>query len=471
MNAHAEFVQLVSESFQRSLDAAGTQRLRDLLRDHPEFQDDYLEQVQLHSALEWWSGRAALGAAVVLENQTVSPNKTPHIVTSVSPASSGLPRVIRPPAAGFMHHPHVVAPVRRRFSPVQFWMGLAASLALCVGGGWLAYRQMSHPMIGTLAQVSGNVSIQSGNSSAQATERAEIRSGAILVSEGRQSLTTLRYTDGSVITLSGDTRMEVKETASGQEVRLAQGMLNAAISKQASKTPFVFYTPYGFVTVVGTKFTLEVGGRMARLVMSEGLVGVQQKEGEQATPVEAGQQAVMTKEKPIRVERSTPTVQEEYPILLSLDFEDGRLPAESMGTIVAGPALPGSRYCVAGQDLPNHQCIRVMLRNQQKGLFTYREGAVLTFDYWVDGWGDGNTPSIDVFMWDRTQQASMGQNVTILSKTGAWIHSSIRLADLHAVTGQQLREADVVKDLCIQTSRGGKALYIDNVAVTLQQTK
>lgn len=84
MEAHAELECLLAEQFDGPPDATRNQRLDDLLRAHPELQEDYLDYLQLHALLQWRAGKA-------LPQTTPAPTSTPEAPLPV-PVSASAPR-------------------------------------------------------------------------------------------------------------------------------------------------------------------------------------------------------------------------------------------------------------------------------------------------------------------------------------------------------------------------------------------
>jgi hypothetical protein len=90
-----------------------------------------------------------------------------------------------------------------------------------------------------------------------------------------------------------------------------------------------------------------------------------------------------------------------------------------------------------------------MLCDDANGLFTHREGAVLSFDYWADG----ETSILSVYVWNRTQALSMGQYEQRNLARRQWTRLTVPLAELRA-GDKRLQEGDLIKNLTIQTNQG-----------------
>jgi RNA polymerase sigma-70 factor (ECF subfamily) len=153
------------------------------------------------------------------------------------------------------------------------------------------------------------------------------------------------------------------------------------------------------------------------------------------------------------------------PILAHFDFEDGRLPPIAKGKLEQGPPREGNRFCLVAEIEDGHR--RVKLGDNDTGIFTYHDGAVLTFDYWADE----QSGAIDFYLWNRPQQTSMGQWTEYSPQKKKWARASIQLANLHSNDGRKMKDGDLVVDMEIQTGTPEGALYVDNVEVALPGKK
>jgi hypothetical protein len=154
---------------------------------------------------------------------------------------------------------------------------------------------------------------------------------------------------------------------------------------------------------------------------------------------------------------------------LAMAFEDAGTAKVQFGKIVAGPKRSGSRGCVAGLEVPDDRLTRVILGDARNGLLRLRDGAVLTFDYWVAEKVD----AVDVYVWDKTQQASIGGTSLLSLTKEKWTRVTIPFSDFVSRTGQRLQDGDLITELTIQTggTNGGGPLFMDNVDVTVVRKK
>jgi hypothetical protein len=111
----------------------------------------------------------------------------------------------------------------------------------------------------------------------------------------------------------------------------------------------------------------------------------------------------------------------------------------------------------------------VLFADDRSGLFTLREGAVLTFDYWAAD----RVEAVDVYVWDRNQRASIGGPSLLTLTKEKWTRATIPFSEFVSKTGLRLQDGDVLTQLTIQTggTNGGGPLFVDNVDVTVVRKK
>jgi len=280
-------------------------------------------------------------------------------------------------------------------------------------------------------------------------------------SAGPRSFAILSYPDRTRLEIGGETI--VREIAEAR-IFLEKGSIKAEVARQPKDRPLIFATPHGDARVLGTVLRVSVDPdpkHGTSLEVQEGKVELRNPAGKSVL-VEAGYHAAIVAGAPTA---SKPLPREE--ILLAMDFEDGKLPASvSTGSVEAGPARPGNRYCLAGVSEPSGAA-KVFLGDGGFGLFTFNGDEVLNFDYWTDT----QASQVNFNLWDRSQKIAHEGAVPKLV-LGKWTHATIRLADL-GDPGTRLREGDWVASLYLQSTGGAGAtrrLYLDNVTITRSRT-
>jgi transmembrane sensor len=110
----------------------------------------------------------------------------------------------------------------------------------------------------------------------------EARDDARLAAEelmtGAGESTTVRMSDGSVVRLGPESRLQVMSAGSGRQVTLV-GRAFFAVAPDDTH-PFKVFTPAGSVRVLGTRFQLEANVDDMRLVVVEGSVALATSESE-----------------------------------------------------------------------------------------------------------------------------------------------------------------------------------------------
>jgi len=142
--------------------------------------------------------------------------------------------------------------------------------------------------------------------------------GSSLVTRGPRSRLVVKLADETRIELRGDSRLEEIQ-ASGDQKRftLAQGTLLASVAKQSGGRSIVVMTPHAELTVLGTRFLLQVGAEETRLDVEEGRVRNRRLSDKKVVEVPAGHT--------ISTGRSGPLASRLLPLVRS--FQDGVLPA------------------------------------------------------------------------------------------------------------------------------------------------
>lgn len=107
---------------------------------------------------------------------------------------------------------------------------------------------------------------------------------------GAGESTTIRMSDGTVVRLGPNSRLQVMPEGSGRQVVLVGRAFFAVASNE--KRPFRVHTPEGSVRVLGTRFQLEAGVQDMRLVVVEGSVALTSSGSE--VEVGAGQMTRVT---------------------------------------------------------------------------------------------------------------------------------------------------------------------------------
>jgi hypothetical protein len=102
---------------------------------------------------------------------------------------------------------------------------------------------------------------------------------------------TLTFTDGSSVTLLGQSTLTIAEQEQ-KVLRLSQGHLAAQVKAQAPGKPLLIHTDAADLEVLGTQFNVTADAQQTKLVVNEGRVRLKQHADVQEVEVSASQQVV-----------------------------------------------------------------------------------------------------------------------------------------------------------------------------------
>lgn len=358
----------------------------------------------------------------------------------------------------------------------QRWRGmgrglLAASLLAAIGLiallAWPMHRAGS-AVIATLGDDAAGVRmVRNGVAGSAQAGMTLLAQDQLVVDGGTTSLAVVRYPDHSRMELLAGTTVRLWDEAGAKRVRLDRGEVRCEITKQLAGRAMRLLTDQATTEVVGTRFVLRVEQGQTRLAVADGVVVLHRSDGT-VSRVEQGGVAVAGDDfppPPSAAQSQSPVspAKASERIILSCDFEIGRLTPDPIGEVVVGPPRAGNKFCLAGEDIPENKLTRAMLRDDQKGLFSYVPGAVLAFDYWIAP----ECGPLVVIVWNRTQQASLS-GFTLWSPeliTGQWGHATVDLSTL-SLGEARLKINDLVTEITVQTGGGFGKIFIDNISVT-----
>ena len=280
--------------------------------------------------------------------------------------------------------------------------------------------------------------------------KAGVAAGETVETIGKDSSVVVVFMDGTRVELRGET--ELRDVIP-KRMFLARGTLEARVTKQAAAT--IFETPQAEAKVLGTTLRLQVDAKGTLLEVDEGKVRLTRTSDQKAVDVVAGTFATASELKVKPLPKAT--------VLLAFDFEDAAAPGVQVGKIVPGPKRPGNRGCLEGVEVPADRLTRVLFADDQRGIFALRDGAVLTFDYWVAD----KVEAVDVYVWDKTQRASIGGPSLLTLTKEKWTRATIPFSEFVSKSGLRLQDGDVLTQVTIQTggTNGGGPLFVDNLEV------
>ena len=277
-----------------------------------------------------------------------------------------------------------------------------------------------------------------------------------------------------VVKFSDGTRMELADATSiarisdrvgaggvGKWVDLTEGPLVIEAAHQPADRAMTIATPHGEACIVGTTLRLAVEKESTRLEVAEGRVRLSRSGA--AVDVIGGHFAVAAEGVELAA-RPLPKMVAET--VLAFAFEDGHMPKGiEAGAVERGPDRPGSRFCIAGAQIPGGTAGgHVKLSSEDaKGLFVYADDLVLSFDYWADD----SVRTLDFHMWSRVHQTTFGTTIWNTPRE-RWTHLVIPLNDFIRSEADRLlhlKPGEAMPYLWIQAGQPGGKLYLDNLEI------
>jgi hypothetical protein len=189
---------------------------------------------------------------------------------------------------------------RRLVQWIPNWALSAAAAIAVMASIWF----VSNPRpkaIATISNMSGPA-LWTGDAGVMQDLKAGMSlSGGTLEGTSPKSWVELKFNDGSLITLSGDSMLTFSERGQ-KELFLKHGGLSADVKPQ--KQPMLIHTRSATLTVLGTRFEVETELASTALNVSEGKVGIRRISDGQSVEVAANQRVVAAPDaefKPVRL--------------------------------------------------------------------------------------------------------------------------------------------------------------------------
>ncbi|HLY10088.1 MAG TPA: FecR family protein [Planctomycetota bacterium] len=203
------------------LDAPGAKRLSQILKEHPDARQFYLDYCQMHALLQ-----SAHGVLRSLEN----------------------------PAAG-----------RRR---LLAWGAAAAALLAAAGAAILG--RGSGPIDASVSTLQGPVYVVRDDRRLPIADLHDMRAGDRILTPA-DATSEVRFGDGSRLVLFEKTEIRLRDDGRAR-LDLRDGTVRCDIAPQAAGRPFGILTPQAEATVLGTSFELAASSEETRLLVRSGRV-------------------------------------------------------------------------------------------------------------------------------------------------------------------------------------------------------
>ena len=357
---------------------------------------------------------------------------------------------------------------RSRRGPARWLIAVAAGFAVVLGALLWYQRSATGVAIAHIDQLAGMVMLQRGDVERPAAERMALQaSDRLTTADGGQVMVS--FTDGTTVRLSAAGVLEIRSgrADTAKVLRLERGILIAEVAKQPSGWPMRLVTPVAEAVVVGTRLQLAHADAATRLEVTEGVV--QLARANERVTVAAGHFSEARDGAELSVHPLVPGAPStarsaDRTTIVSFDFEDGHLPPVwRRGRIEPGPARAGNRYCLVGADGPDVEWTIVQLHAEDGLLFTYENDIEVSFDYWVDE----QVKTIDLYLWNASQDLAFGEIFLSNLTHRAWTRASARIHGwtCPSAPSASLRIGDRIQELAMQSGQLDGVLYVDNVRI------
>jgi ferric-dicitrate binding protein FerR (iron transport regulator) len=216
-----ELEDLLGSMSEGRLDGARAKRLSEILKEHPDARQFYLDYCQMHALLE-----SAHGVLQALGNPALS---------------------------------------RRR---ILSWSAAAAALLVLAGAALLARGPA--PLEATVSALQGSAFVVRDDRRLPLADLRGMRAGDRVVTPA-DATTELRFGDGSRVTLLEKSEITLRDDGRAR-LELREGSLRCDVTPQIAGRPFGILTPRAEVTVLGTSFELTASSEETRLLTRVGRV-------------------------------------------------------------------------------------------------------------------------------------------------------------------------------------------------------
>lgn len=242
-----EFENLLAEYLDGDADAASATRLCEMLKDRPDLQKRFREEIRLHTLMR------EIGLQEIAGGQSAD--------------------LADPDETGGREYSRM---------PWRIVLSLAAVLLLAVGAGWWMLEPRFQPDAGVAPNNEPVAEVSSGK-------------GEKLTLKFDSEETVLEMGENTVLKLPG-CEVSVGSDGSGRTlkgkpqkvVEVVSGVVNVVVAKQQEGRTFVVKTGQAELAVVGTRFSAVVSGRKTRVSVKEGIVRVSPRPAGSAFSLLAG---------------------------------------------------------------------------------------------------------------------------------------------------------------------------------------
>jgi ferric-dicitrate binding protein FerR (iron transport regulator) len=234
----ARFTLLVMAVVEATATTEELSEFRELMRAHPEFKLQYLEQMKIHGLMRYRQEIRTAGAGRYF--------RRPSVV--------GHARIWWKVAAGLV---------------------AAALIAVLSGVAVNVSRHDNMVALATIETAYGEVSVISGGETSKAREGRQLYTGDELSVSGSSGAACVVWEDGSRLALPAVSRVVLSRSKAEKRITLLTGSFDATFSKQLPGETYMIVTPDGRAKVLGTTVTVIRGLRGTEFSVVQGRVRVE----------------------------------------------------------------------------------------------------------------------------------------------------------------------------------------------------
>jgi len=166
------------------------------------------------------------------------------------------------------------------------WTVAASLLAVAC---WFAVPRQNGESVLTLIQTSGQVALGDEAGQLHPLIAAETFTTGTLLVDGEGARAKFSYADGSTVSLSGGSELNLS-SGDGKRLVLRRGTLLASVSPQPAGQPLIVRTATAEAVVLGTSFGINATESETLLQVSSGAVSIRRLSDDQTTTVKMNEQ-------------------------------------------------------------------------------------------------------------------------------------------------------------------------------------
>ncbi len=278
-----EQIELIEQYLADAIPADGAERLLSLLGSDPAFRTEFAESLRMHGLLH-----AGIGPDASCE-------RLAEVVTIGIPSGK---RTLDSAVMEQIRQRGLRPDRRRRWARIAVVAAAAWVVAL---GLWIALRE---PPLARIVAASAEVEVEREAEKIAGVPGFALRAGDTL-NVPLNGWARVRYEDATALQIGPDTRLTIEGEGlplDPKRVHVKRGFISAEVSPQPADRPMMLMTPHATTKVIGTSFTLTVGGDSTKILVRNGRVGVVKSEGDAAVEVAGGQTATAARGRPLAAE-------------------------------------------------------------------------------------------------------------------------------------------------------------------------